>query len=85
VASGPTIASRRTALRTPADARVRLTVHKEFMKKPPVIISLTSLALAVIIFVFADGARAVYSGLFFVVLAGVVVVTSWMRARKGAE
>ena len=55
------------------------------MKKTPLIISLACLALAIVIFVFAEGARAVYSGLFFAMLAVVAFVTWWVRFRQRPE
>jgi hypothetical protein len=45
------------------------------MRKVAAISALACLALAVIVFVFADGARAVYSGLFFIMLAVVFFIT----------
>ena len=66
-------------------AGVRLTFYKVLMKKTPLIISLICLALAIVIFIFAEGARAVYSGLFFAMLAVVVFVTWWVRFRRRPE
>lgn len=52
------------------------------MKKTPLIISLACLALAIVIFVFAEGARAVYSGSFFTMLSVIVFITWWVRFRQ---
>lgn len=51
------------------------------MKTPHIIISIACIAIAVVIFVFADGARAVYSGLFFIVIGAVVFFNAWRQAR----
>lgn len=60
---------------------VRPTVREVLMKKTLLIIPLVCIALAIVIFVFAEGARAVYSGSFFAMLAVVVFVTWWVRFR----
>lgn len=49
------------------------------MKKLPLIIAVVCFLLAVAVFVFAEGPRAIYSGLFFAMI-GVVVL--WTAKRK---
>ena len=51
------------------------------MNRLYLILTVLSLALAVIIFLFADGARRWYSSAFFVVL-GVVMLASAKRGRN---
>ena len=53
-------------------------------KTVPVIISVACFVLEVVIFVFAEGLRAVYSGLFFLVLGRAAFIGEWRRARKKA-
>jgi hypothetical protein len=43
----------------------------------PLILSMISFLLAAIIFVFTDGAKSIYSGVFFVVIGGVLLANSW--------
>ena len=54
------------------------------MNRLNLILALLSFALAVIIFLFADGARRWYSSAFFVVL-GLVVLASIKRGRNRAS
>jgi hypothetical protein len=51
------------------------------MQKLPLILAFVSFIVAIIVLVFADGARSIYSGLFFV-LIGVVLL---LNARKSQE
>ena len=53
------------------------------MNRLNLILALLSFAVAVIIFLFADGARRWYSGAFFVVL-GVVMLVSVKQGRARA-
>jgi len=53
------------------------------MKRLNLILALVSFALAVIIFLFTDGARRWYSSAFFVVL-GVVMLVSVKRGQARA-
>ena len=55
------------------------------MRKLPLVLAVVSFLLAVIVFVFAEGARSVYSGLFFVVLGVVSLVNARRRERKATE
>lgn len=48
------------------------------MRKVPLALAVVSFLLALVIFAFAGGARAIYSGLFFIVI-GVVLL---MNARR---
>ena len=54
------------------------------MPKMPLAISIICLALAAVIFVFADGARRIYAGLFFAML-GIVTLVSAKRAGLGRK
>ncbi len=54
------------------------------MPKMPLAIAVVCLALAAVIFVFADGARRIYAGLFFAIL-GIVTLVNAMRAGSGAS
>ena len=47
------------------------------MRKLPLVLGLMCVAIAAIVFVFADGARRVYSGIFFLMLGGVMLAESW--------
>ncbi len=46
------------------------------MRKTPLVVGVSSLALAALIFVFADGARRIYAGIFFTMLGVVIVVNA---------
>jgi hypothetical protein len=55
------------------------------MSKTQLVIGVICLALAAVIFVFAEGARRIYSGAFFTVLGIVMVLNAkWgaLRANK---
>ena len=60
-----------------------LGVHKvgNIMKKVPLIFALVSFLLAALIFTSAEGSRALYSGLFFVVIGVVLLVNARRKAR----
>ena len=47
------------------------------MKKLPLITGILSLILAVIVFIFADGAKRIYSGGFLAILGIVQLYTAW--------
>ena len=50
------------------------------MRKLPLILAIVSFILAIAVFIYAGGARSIYSGLFFVVM-GVVLLAN-ARRRK---
>ncbi len=50
------------------------------MRKLPLVLSVASFLLAVVIFAFAGGARSIYSALFFAVL-GVVFLLNATRGK----
>lgn len=52
------------------------------MSKTQLVIGVICLALAAVIFVFAEGARRIYSGGFFTVVGAVVLLNArWGRSR----
>jgi len=51
------------------------------LQKLPLIMMIVCFALAVVIFVFASGARRIYSGLFFTVIGAVMAVNLWRWRR----
>ena len=52
------------------------------MRNTPLAVGVTCFALAAAIFVFADGARRIYAGLFFAML-GVVMLLNAKRGGSG--
>lgn len=59
-----------------------MTNHTEgIMRKSPPILAIVCFLIAIIIFVFAEGARRIYSGGFFVFLGVMLLV----NARRGAQ
>jgi hypothetical protein len=52
------------------------------MSKTSLVVAVICFALAALIFVFADGARRVYAGAFFVMLGLVTVVNAKRRTQK---
>lgn len=52
------------------------------MRKMNVVVGILSVVAAVVIFVFADGARRWYSGIFFVILAVVMLVSARSKPQK---
>lgn len=54
------------------------------MSKTQLVIGVICLALAAVIFVFAEGARRIYSGAFFTVI-GVVMLLNAKWGRSGAN
>jgi len=54
------------------------------MNKLYVLISIASFILAIVIFVYASGARRIYSGLFFTII-GIVMYLNARRGSKGEE
>jgi hypothetical protein len=59
-------------------------MSKNTMNKAGLVFGILFIALAVIIFVFADGLRRWYSGIFFAVMGTVVLVNFW-RSRRVAD
>lgn len=57
----------------------------KFMKKTPIVIAILCFILAIAVFVFAEGARAIYSGVFFVMLGAVLLWTARRSAQKGSQ
>lgn len=53
------------------------------MKRTSLVIGVLCLAVAAVVFVFTDGARRWYSGLFFAIL-GVAMLVTALRVRPGA-
>ena len=51
------------------------------MKNRQILLSIVSFALAVSIFVFASGARRIYSGLLFAII-GIVIIANAKRGEK---
>lgn len=51
------------------------------MKKIELIIGTICLALAVIIFIYAEGLRRWYSGMFFAIIAVAMFLNAWRRQR----
>jgi hypothetical protein len=60
-------------------------LRRRAMRTLPVVFSLASLVIGLVVFVFAEGARAVYSGLFFVVLAAVLLVNALRGERRAPD
>ncbi|PLX22414.1 MAG: hypothetical protein C0600_16640 [Ignavibacteria bacterium] len=48
-----------------------------------IILGILCVVLAVIVFIFADGLRRWYSGIFFAII-GTVMLNAW-RSRRGAD
>lgn len=55
------------------------------MKKLPLITGILSLILAVIVFVFADGARRIYSGALFMIFGFLQLYAAWRSGRQPDE
>jgi hypothetical protein len=57
------------------------------MKRLAVVLGVSFLLLAVIVFVFADGLRRWYSGIFFAIIGTVTLLNAsyWGRAGKGKQ
>ena len=55
------------------------------MRKLPLGLAVVSFLIALIIFVFAGGARSLYSGLFFIVLGVVLLVNARRSEGKTPE
>ena len=55
------------------------------MKRFPLVMGLACLALAIVIFVFADGLRRFYSGGFFLVMAIVLIRASRQAATENSN
>jgi hypothetical protein len=51
------------------------------MKKVPVVLGVFFLLLAVIVFVFANGLRRWYSGIFFAIIGTVALLNGFHRGR----
>jgi hypothetical protein len=60
-------------------------MSKNTMNKAGLVFGILFIALAVIIFVFADGLRRWYSGIFFVVIGTVVLVNVWRSRRVAGQ
>ena len=56
---------------------------KVIMRKLPLVLAILSFLGAIIVFVFVDGARSIYSGVFFAVI-GVVFLVNARRERKAS-
>ena len=52
------------------------------MKKLPLVTGILSLILAAIIFIYADGARRIYSGALFVILGFLQLYAAWRSGRQ---
>ena len=52
------------------------------MKKVTIIIGILSILIAIIVFVFADGFRRLYSGVFFTILGIVALSNALYWSRK---
>lgn len=57
---------------------------KNTLNKFALVTGIVCIALAIIIFLFADGLRRWYSGFFFT-LMGIVSLINYFRWRQGAE
>lgn len=55
------------------------------MNKVSLIIGLLCLVVAVMVFVFADGLRRYYSGIFFVIIGAVSLTNAWRWKRKAEK
>lgn len=55
------------------------------MRKLPLALGLICVAIAAVVFVFADGARRIYSGVFFLVLGGAMLAESWRAKRDSSK
>jgi len=55
------------------------------MRKLPLVLAVASFVLAIIIFVFAEGARSIYSGAFFVLIGIVLLLNARRGERKAVE
>ena len=62
-------------------AQVRLTMTRKTMSKMALVLGVLCLVAMVIVFVFADGLRRWYSGIFFAVIGTVMLVNAvrWRR------
>lgn len=52
------------------------------MDKVTLVVGILCIALAVLIFVLADGLRRYYSGIFFAVIGTVMLVNTFYRRRR---
>jgi hypothetical protein len=52
------------------------------MPKSALIVAALFFLVAAVIFVFADGARRIYSGAFFVMIGVVVLANPWFRKKR---
>ncbi len=55
------------------------------MRKLPLVLGLICLAIAAVIFVFAEGARRIYSGVFFLMLAVAILADYWRGKRDSSK
>ena len=60
----------------------KLTMKKNKMSKAALVSGIVCIVLAVMVFVFADGLRRWYSGIFFALIGTVMLVSAlhWRRA-----
>jgi len=52
------------------------------MRKAHLILSMVSFALSILVFLLADGARSIYSGVFFIVIGVVLLVNARQREEE---
>jgi type IV secretory pathway TrbD component len=55
------------------------------MKKLPLVFAIISFLLAIVIFFGTEGFRAIYSGLFFLLIAGVLLYSARKRDPKVSD
>jgi len=60
---------------------VRPAAGKVLMRKLPLVLAILSFLVAIIVFIFVDGARSIYSGVFFAVI-GVVLLVNARRSER---
>jgi len=52
------------------------------VRKLTLVLAVVSFLLAIVVFLFAGGARAIYSGLFFILIGGVLLINARRNAQK---
>ena len=55
------------------------------MQNLPLVLAFFSFLVAIIVLIFADGARSIYSGLFFIMLGVVLLLNARRSATKTPE
>jgi len=55
------------------------------MRKLPLVLAMASFVLSLVIFIFAEGARSIYSGAFFALIGVVLLLNARRRQPQAPE